>query len=63
VRPRTSPESRSEQDSGRAYLAPPSPQPPVSSAPQTQSSGGAPPGGMSPHPMAPRRNHHGSHAG
>ena len=52
VRPRTSPESRSEEDSGRAYLAPPSPQPPVGSAPQTRSSRGAPQGGMSPHRVA-----------
>jgi hypothetical protein len=52
VRPRTSPKSRSEQDSGRAYLAPPSPRPPINSAPQTRSSRGAPQGGMSPHPMA-----------
>jgi hypothetical protein len=37
VQPRTSPENRSGQGGSRTYLAPPTPQPPVGSAPQTGS--------------------------
>jgi hypothetical protein len=50
VRPRTSPENPSRQaGSGTAYPAPPSPQPPVGSVPQTRSPSGTPDVSMSPY--------------
>lgn len=52
VRPRTSLENRSGQEGSRAYLAPPAPQPPVSSAPQTRSPRSAPDAGASPRPSS-----------
>jgi hypothetical protein len=52
ARPRTSPENRSGQEGSRTYLAPPTPPPPVGSAPQTRSSRSATDPGMSPHPTS-----------
>jgi hypothetical protein len=53
MRPGTCTETTSGQaDSGTAYLAPPSTQPPVGSAPQTRSPRGAPDAGMSPYQIS-----------
>jgi hypothetical protein len=52
VRPKTSPENHSGQEEARTYLAPPAPQPPVGSTPQTRSPRNVAGAGASPYPTS-----------